>query len=49
LAAASIVFRDVDPAYSAKLVNHAVELFEFADKYRGIYSDSIPEVEEFYK
>ncbi|CAL5428298.1 unnamed protein product [Camellia sinensis] len=38
LAAASIVFRSRDPAYSRLLLDRAVKVFEFADKYRGAYS-----------
>ncbi|KAL5551521.1 hypothetical protein UlMin_001697 [Ulmus minor] len=41
LAAASIVFKDSDPSYSGKLLKTAMNVFEFADKYRGSYSDSI--------
>ncbi|MQL76980.1 hypothetical protein Taro_009372 [Colocasia esculenta] len=41
LAAASIVFRSRDPAYSRRLLDRAVEVFEFADKYRGAYSSSL--------
>ncbi|CAA6664809.1 unnamed protein product [Spirodela intermedia] len=41
LAAASIVFRFRDPAYSRRLLDRAVEVFEFADKYRGAYSSSL--------
>ena len=39
LAAASIVFRNVEPTYSKKLLTHAKQLFDFADNYRGKYSD----------
>ena len=35
LAAASIVFKDTDPAYSATCLKHAKELFSFADKTRS--------------
>ncbi|KAL7181260.1 hypothetical protein ACSBR1_040186 [Camellia fascicularis] len=38
LAAASIVFRSRDPGYSRLLLDRAVKVFEFADKYRGAYS-----------
>ncbi|KAJ7942915.1 Endoglucanase, partial [Quillaja saponaria] len=41
LAAASIVFRSRDPAYSRMLLNRAVRVFEFADRYRGAYSNSL--------
>ena len=43
LAAASIVFKEEDPGYSQKLLEHAEKLYEFADKARGKYSDSIPD------
>ncbi|XP_057967828.1 endoglucanase 1-like [Malania oleifera] len=41
LAAASIVFKDSDTSYSAKLLQTAKTVFDFADKYRGSYSDSL--------
>ncbi|XP_019446235.1 PREDICTED: endoglucanase 8 [Lupinus angustifolius] len=41
LAAASIVFRSRDPAYSSLLLNRAVTVFQFADKHRGAYSNSL--------
>ncbi|ONK64537.1 uncharacterized protein A4U43_C07F27130 [Asparagus officinalis] len=44
LAASSIVFTDSDPAYSAKLLQAAVNVFDFADKHRGSYSDSLGSV-----
>ncbi|KAL5719029.1 cellulase [Ranunculus cassubicifolius] len=44
LAAASIVFKDSDPSYSSKLFQTATKVFDFADKYRGSYSDSLGSV-----
>ncbi|XP_019184956.1 PREDICTED: endoglucanase 1-like [Ipomoea nil] len=44
LAAASIVFKDSDPAYSSQLFTTATKVFDFADKYRGAYSDSLSSV-----
>ncbi|KAK3004675.1 hypothetical protein RJ639_018701 [Escallonia herrerae] len=41
LAAASLVFRRIDPTYSKLLVRRAVRVFEFADKYRGTYSNAL--------
>ena len=49
LASAAVLFKDTDPVYSATLIQHAKELFTFADKYRGLYSDSIPDASKFYK
>ncbi|KAL0323183.1 UNVERIFIED_CONTAM: Endoglucanase 2 [Sesamum angustifolium] len=48
LASASLVFRSTDSAYSTLLLKHAKQLFTFADKYRGSYSISVPEVATFY-
>ncbi|RRT38665.1 hypothetical protein B296_00056327 [Ensete ventricosum] len=39
LAAASMVFRDIDPGYSQALLENAMRAFEFADTYKGAYSD----------
>ncbi|KMT06018.1 hypothetical protein BVRB_7g163480 [Beta vulgaris subsp. vulgaris] len=41
LAAASMVFRRSDRAYSRLLISRATRVFEFADKYRGSYSDGL--------
>lgn len=49
MAAASIVFKDSDPGYHDALVLHATQLFQFADRERGKYSDSVPEAADFYK
>jgi hypothetical protein len=48
LASASIAFRPTDTAYADKLLTHAAQLFNFADTYRGKYSDSIPDAANFY-
>ncbi|KAJ6412029.1 hypothetical protein OIU84_005160 [Salix udensis] len=47
MASASLVFKS-DSAYSSTLLRHAKELFTFADKYRVLYSESIPEVATYY-
>ncbi|KAL1569940.1 Esterase/lipase/thioesterase [Salvia divinorum] len=44
LAAASIVFKDGDPFYSNMLLKTAMEVFDFADRYKGAYSDSLGSV-----
>jgi endoglucanase len=41
LAAASIVFNKTDSTYADTLITHAKQLYDFAYKYRGKYSDSI--------
>eukprot|EP01018_Ginkgo_biloba_P023486 Gb_21389 [translate_table: standard] len=41
LAAASMVFRSVDRPYSHLLLRTAMRVFDFADKHRGAYSDSL--------
>jgi endoglucanase len=39
LAAASMVFREADPEYAETLLTNARKAFEFADTYKGAYSD----------
>ncbi|KAF6174689.1 hypothetical protein GIB67_008744 [Kingdonia uniflora] len=41
LASASIIFRKSDPRYSQKLLARAIEVFNFADKYRGSYNTNL--------
>lgn len=40
LAASSIAFRSMDPGYSDTLLRNAIKAFQFADSYRGAYSDN---------
>ena len=40
-AAASQVFTNTDPSYASTLITHAKSLYEFANRFRGKYSDSI--------
>lgn len=49
LAAASIAFRSTNAAYSDQLLQHATQLFTFADTFRGKYSDSIPDADKYYR
>nr|WDA53383.1 endo-1,4-beta glucanase 3 [Erycina pusilla] len=48
LAAAAIVFRAVDGAYSSKLLSAARKVMEFGQKYLGKYSDSVGAMCPFY-
>ncbi|KAL8059164.1 hypothetical protein ABFX02_03G068500 [Erythranthe guttata] len=48
LASAYLVFKSTDSTYSSLLLKHAVQLFQFADKYREVYSISIPDVQTYY-
>ncbi|WP_158655081.1 glycoside hydrolase family 9 protein [Flavivirga eckloniae] len=49
LAAASMLFKDSDPTYSATLITHAKQLYNFADTHRGVYSESITDAAGFYR
>eukprot|EP01133_Synstelium_polycarpum_P007343 gene7343-8552_t len=49
LSICSIIFKTSDPAYAAQCLQHAKDLFAFGDNHRGTYSDSIPDVQNFYK
>ncbi|MDH3326943.1 MAG: glycoside hydrolase family 9 protein, partial [Gammaproteobacteria bacterium] len=54
LAAISMVFKNDEPEYASVLLQHAVELYEFAkatittDKNMGRYSDSITDAQNYY-
>ncbi|XP_071702974.1 endoglucanase 5-like [Rutidosis leptorrhynchoides] len=48
MAAAAIAFRPYNSSYSDLLVVHARQLFWFADRFRGVFTDSIPCAKEFY-
>lgn len=48
LAAASMLFRGVDDRYAKELLQNARQLYEFAETYRGKYSDSVPAANPFY-
>ncbi|GKV17720.1 hypothetical protein SLEP1_g28187 [Rubroshorea leprosula] len=49
MAAASMVFRKTNQRYSHLLLRHAEQLFEFGDKYRGKYDESIEVVKGYYQ
>ncbi len=49
MAAMSILIKADDPAYSATLVEHAKQLYDFADTYRDEYSNSITDAAGFYR
>lgn len=48
LAATAILFREADPEYAARCLEHARALFAFADRFRGVYSDSIVDARAYY-
>jgi len=48
LAAASLAFRPTDPGYANTLVQHARQLYSFADTFRGKYSECIGDAAGFY-
>jgi len=48
LASAAILFKAGDGPYSAELLQHARQLFTFADEHRGTYTDAIPDARNFY-
>ncbi|KAH7366467.1 hypothetical protein KP509_18G079600 [Ceratopteris richardii] len=49
MAAASVVFRRRNLAYSQLLLRHAKELFSFADTYKGRYDSSITVARKYYQ
>ena len=49
LAAASILFQPSNGEYSAKLLEHAKQLYDLANQHRGNYAVAIPNAKDFYK
>ncbi|XP_059630328.1 endoglucanase 12-like [Cornus florida] len=47
-AASAIAFRKSSPQYSAQLIIHANQLFQFAKTNQGLYQNSIPVAGKFY-
>lgn len=48
-AASSIIFKNINQTYSQELLKHAIELFNFANQYRGLYQETIPGAKSFYE
>ncbi|GFP79951.1 endoglucanase 5 [Phtheirospermum japonicum] len=48
LAAASLAFKPYDSAYSNLLLVHAKQIFSFANRFRGLYDNSIENAKQFY-
>ena len=49
LASAAVLFAESEPIYAATLVDHAEQLFEFANANKGLYSSSISDAGQFYR
>jgi hypothetical protein len=48
MAAASLVYKPIDESYSSSLLDHAEQLFAFADRHRGAYTRTFPELSKYY-
>ena len=48
LASASMLFQGIDDDYAGELLENAVALYDFAEAYKGKYSDSVAAVNPFY-
>lgn len=48
MASASLVFKSINSTYSKLLLEHAIQLFQFADTYLGSYSVTIPQLQNYY-
>jgi hypothetical protein len=49
LGAASVVFQDTNPAYSAQLLAAALKAYAFATQHVGLYNNAIPDAANFYR
>jgi len=47
-AAAAVFFSEGEDSYAGTLLQHARDLYTYATTYRGKYSESFPEIAEFY-
>merc|ERR1712179_660060 len=47
-AAGSIAFKTKDAGFSAKLLDAAKSIYEFAKNHKGIYSQSVPQAKDYY-
>ncbi|XP_065866470.1 endoglucanase 5 [Euphorbia lathyris] len=48
LAASAIAFKPYNSTYSSLLLSHSKQLFSFADRFRGLYDDSVQNAKQFY-
>ncbi|OAY37446.1 endoglucanase 5 [Manihot esculenta] len=48
LAASALAFKPYNSSYSNLLLVHAKQLFSFADRFRGLYDDSVQNAKHFY-
>jgi hypothetical protein len=48
LGAASVIFKDADPAYSQALLAAALKAYAFATRYVGSYNAAVPDAAAFY-
>lgn len=49
MAASYLVFKDKDPAFANKLLTHAKQIYTFAEKFKGKYSDAVTNAAAFYR
>lgn len=49
LAAASLVFKNLNETYSNELLAHSIDLYEFGKRYKGLFQDVIPKTMEYYE
>jgi len=49
MASTAMLFKDVNQTYADELIQHAKELFQFADQHRKAYHESIPNAASFYR
>ena len=44
-----IIFKDIDRSFANDCLQHARDLYDFGNEVRGSYSDSSPQVQDFYR
>ncbi|XP_030747548.1 uncharacterized protein LOC115876022 [Sitophilus oryzae] len=48
LSSASIVFENINKTYTEELLNHSINMYNFAKDYRGLSKDAVPGAKQFY-
>ncbi|KAF2073965.1 hypothetical protein CYY_004710 [Polysphondylium violaceum] len=44
-----MILNETNPDYANNCMDHAKQLYSFGDNYRAVYSDSVPDAQNFYK
>lgn len=49
LAVKTFYFAYLDVGFADEMLQHAIDLYEFATEFQGVYSNSVPEASSYYR